>query len=186
MDERLQSVHFDEEEHKYFYKHKELSGITTPIGNKLKIQFPQEMAHVQVALSYGSQVHKEVEEWIKYQVPPTTKKALWILEELNSRHPLCANTYKAELLVSDFIDYASSIDVVVVNHETGDVSIYDTKTGEFKREYCTIQLSMYAYLYELDYGVKVKDAYVFCSKDELTYHILIKPWDRIKRTFYKE
>ena len=62
MDARIKAVTFDEKKHKYFYNGRELHGVTGAIGKMLGKSFPDNDT-VRLATMYGSDVHKEVENY---------------------------------------------------------------------------------------------------------------------------
>ena len=82
--------------------------------------------------------------------------------------------------------FASAIDIVCLQRGTNNVVLIDTKTGEFKREYCSWQLGMYKYMFELERKqFKVIDTLVFCTKDLMVYKIFPKEEQEIKYAFDK-
>ena len=84
-------------------------------------------------------------------------------------------TYLAEVLVTDNQYFASAIDIVCVQRGTNNAVLIDIKTGDFKREYCSWQLGMYKYMFELERkNLKVTDTLVFCTKDQMVYKIFPK------------
>ena len=62
MDERIKAVVFNEKEHTYWYNGRELHGITGAIGKLMGKSFP-DTDIVKMATMYGSDVHKEVENY---------------------------------------------------------------------------------------------------------------------------
>lgn len=165
-DTRINAVIFDEENHRYYYQSgdfmKELRGITGTIGRLTSKSYP-DTAVVKLASVYGKDVHKEVELWIKTGRTPFTESGKWIVSFLKDKK------YKglwAEKLVSDFVATASAVDAVGFNAD-GTADLYDVKTtGNFYRDYCTYQLSVYKYLFEKVYGVKVNALYVLSPRSK--------------------
>lgn len=152
-------VCFHEAEHTYTMGDIELSGVTTMLKTMLfqdkYKDVPEEI--LQRAAAYGSTVHKQIEMAINEGV--ITDSA----ELSNARRLLLdANIapIRGEYLVSDEIAVASSIDIVGVK-ETG-VVLIDTKTtsGGLDKDYLSWQLSVYAYLFELQNPhLKVSELY---------------------------
>jgi hypothetical protein len=171
-------VEFFDEKHEYYYEGKRLSGVTGLIAEKLKIKMPEEFVGERQA--EGVHVHKAVQRWLE-------------TGESGSVHPGVAwvescflgqwEGLSSEVLVSDFERYASSVDVIYV-HDDGVLDLYDIKTGLFKRDYCTWQLSIYKYLIEAHTDRKVGKLEVLCVKDKEIYPIFAKPFDQVERLLY--
>lgn len=152
-------VCFHETEHTYTMGDIELSGVTTMLKTMLfqdkYKDVPEEI--LQRAAAYGSTVHKQIEMAINEGV--ITDSA-----ELNNARRLLLDAniapIRGEYLVSDEQTVASSIDIVGVK-ETG-VVLIDTKTtsGGLDKDYLSWQLSVYAYLFELQNPhLKVSELY---------------------------
>ena len=62
LDTRIKAVIFDEEKHKYWFEGRELHGVTGAIGKLMGKSFP-DTDLVKLATIYGSDVHKEVENY---------------------------------------------------------------------------------------------------------------------------
>lgn len=71
--------------------------------------------------------------------------------------------------MSDFKATASNVDIVL--EWNGRAYLFDIKTGEFDREYCTLQLNAYRLMYEQSYGVEVNGLYVLGVKKKRLYLI---------------
>lgn len=152
-------VCFHEAEHTYTMGAIELSGVTTMLKimlfqDKYK-DVPEEI--LQRAAAYGSTVHKQIEMAINEGV--ITDSA-----ELNNARRLLLDAgitpIRGEYLVSDEKAVASSIDIVGVN--ANGVVLIDTKTtsGGLDKDYLSWQLSVYAYLFELQNPhLKVSELY---------------------------
>lgn len=171
-------VSFDEAKHEYWYKGKQLSGITGLVSKKLGLKMPQEF--VEEHQIEGIHVHKAIQNWITTgksgSVHPMVR---WIIDTL----PLIPPSLFAEVLVSDFERYASSVDVVM-ERDDGTLSIYDIKTGNFKRDYCTWQMSIYKYLIEKHCGRVVSQCLVLAAKDGEEYTIFPKPFEQVEKLLY--
>lgn len=138
-------VVFEELSHKYFLDGKELSGITSLLDRQgLKTDYegiPEKV--LEKAKQYGSLVHQQIEMYDAMGCTTPTTEELEKYQRLKDKHSLkvSANEY----LVSDNDWVASSIDVVLE-----DCSLADIKTtSKLDEEYVSWQLSIYAYLFEL-------------------------------------
>lgn len=184
MDNRIKAVTFDEEKHKYFYQSKELKGVTSAIGKLLNKSFP-DTDIVRLATMYGSDVHKEVENYFNdndftfNDRKLSTEGANWIVKELKyfceTYLPYIEVDYdhiECEVMVSDFVSTASKIDIVVYTKQNK-AYLFDIKTTSvFDRQYCSYQLSVYKKLFEKNYGIKVEGLYVLSTKKKRRFHIL--------------
>lgn len=171
-------VEFFEDKHEYYYKGRKLSGVTGLIAEKLKIKMPEEFVGERQA--EGIHVHKAVQKWIEtgdsgsIHPGPTWVESCF----MGLREGLCS-----EVLVSDFERYASSVDVVYV-HDDRVLDLYDIKTGVFKRDYCTWQLSIYKYFIERTTTAKVGKLEVLCLKDHEIYPIFAMPAEKVEKLLY--
>lgn len=178
MDNRIKAISFDEERHKYFYQSKELKGVTGAIGKLLNKSFP-DTDIVRLATMYGSDVHKEVENYFNdngfsfSDRKLSTEGATWVVKELKDFcETLDYNHIECEVMVSDFVSTASKIDIVVYTKENT-AYLFDIKTTSvFDRQYCSYQLSVYKELFEKNYGIKVEGLYVLSTKKKRRFHIL--------------
>ena len=182
MDSRIKAVTFDEKEHRYFYDGKELHGVTGAIGKMLGKSFP-DTDTVRLATMYGTDVHKEIENyfnkhgyWFNQEAELSTEGARWIVEELER---FCnglildkAVSIECEVMVSDFEGTASKVDIVVRTYE-GNAYLFDIKTtSAFDRPYCSLQLSVYKRLYEACYDRTVNAMFVLGTKSRKTFRII--------------
>lgn len=144
----MSKVVFDEESHIYTLDGKRLSGITAVIKKHL---FPDEYKDVpekvlQAAAERGHAVHDEVSHWVEgfpYSSVSEETKALMQWAGMNG-----VEFRYSEFLVTDGENYASAVDLIDIN---GD--IYDIKTTyTLNKEYVRWQLSIYAYMLELQCG----------------------------------
>lgn len=191
---------FDEENHVYslsddpFVK---LSGITGRIGQRLGKNFPKKSSsnggqipvHIENAALFGSGIHKEVERALMEGVPPEHALAKSIVKELSRRYNLFKDIFLGEVLVSDYKQWATAIDIVVLKgQEEGKLvaDVFDIKTGNFDREYCSWQLGIGAFLLEMDGDIKVDKHYVLSTKDREVYTINPKSIQRIRNLLYGE
>lgn len=186
MDSRIKAVEFDEENHKYWFtdsngKHRELKGVTGAIGKLMGKSFPATDI-VKIATMYGSDVHKEIENYFNNHnyffndSELSTEGAKWIVEELknfcNSLILDRADKIECEVMVSDFEGTASKVDVVV-RTISGNAYLFDIKTtSHFDRAYCSLQLSVYKRLFESCYDTKVNAMFVIGTKAKRFFKIL--------------
>lgn len=194
MDARIKAVTFDEENHKYFYNGKELHGITGAIGNIMGKNFPDTDV-VKIATMYGTDVHKEVENYFNKHdhwfndSQLSTEGAKWVVEELRC---FCdslildrATSVECEVMVSDFEGTASKVDVVVTTVE-GFAYLFDIKTtSKFDRSYCSLQLSVYKKLFEACYGGRetgrVNSMFVLGTKAKRRFRIIEQDDSKVQK-----
>lgn len=190
MDSRIKAVTFDEEAHRYFYNGKELHGVTGAIGKLMGKSFP-DTDIVKLATMYGSDVHKEIENYFNNHghwfndSSLSTEGAEWIVEELkrfcDSLHLDRAESIECEVMVSDFEGTASKVDVVV-RMKSGKVCLFDIKTtSKFDRPYCSLQLSVYKRLYESCYDCEVMGMFVLGTKSKRTFRILQQEDSKVRK-----
>ena len=156
-------VVFYPEDHTYFLKDHELSGITSVLERQL---FPDTYAGVdeeilRQAAEYGTAVHQSCEDFDSSWLNDGTQEVadyISICKEHQLVHEM------SEYLISDNTNYASMIDKVYrVNDNTFDIcdiKTYGAMTVE-KLEKAKWQLSVYAYLFELQNPkAKVRNLFV--------------------------
>ena len=176
MDNRIKAVEFIPDKHEYWYTegnvHRQLHGVTAPIGKLMGKSFPDTVP-VQAAAIYGHDVHSESELWIKEGKEPSSKAGKWIVQYLKEfQIKYNVSHFDAELLVSDFEKTASCIDIVAHLPDRKAI-LFDIKTtSHFDRAYCSLQLSVYKKLYEHNYGENVLDMYVLGTKSKRAFRIL--------------
>lgn len=185
MDNRIKRVIFNEEEHTYTFDGKALHGVTGVIGKMMGKKFPDN-DRVMIATMYGSDVHKEVENYYNHGTPSlSTRASMWVVKAIedfkrgcNMNKPLKT---ECEVMVSDFEGTASKVDIVV-HFDERSVFLFDIKTtAVFDREYCTLQLNVYKQLYEAVYDRKVIGMYVLSTKQERMFRILDDTPSRIAK-----
>ena len=185
MDNRIKAVEFIPDKHEYWYTegnvHKQLHGVTTPIGKLMNKSFPDTVL-VQAATIYGHDVHSESELWIKEGKEPSSEAGKWVvqyLKEFQIKYNVVK--YEAELLVSDFIGTASCIDIVA-HLPDGKAVLFDIKTtSHFDRAYCSLQLSVYKKLYEACYGGNVCGLFVLGTKSKRTFRITEQEASKVQK-----
>lgn len=162
-------VQFDQEQHKYYDKRtgRELKGITSTLIRRL---FPNKYKDVpqfvlQKAADKGSIVHEDIELTETLGTAPSTQEGKNYLQ-LKAENGL--TFLSSEHLVSDMENYASSIDLVF-DVEDNVVDIADIKTTyKFDKESVSWQLSIYAYMLELNNPkVKVRNLYGIWLRGEI-------------------
>ena len=190
MDTRIKAVTFNEEEHNYFYEGKELHGVTGAIGKLTGKSFPDTDV-VKLATMYGTDVHKEVENYFNRHghwfnnSQLSTEGAKWVVEELRC---FCdrlildrATSIECEVMVSDFEGTASKVDIVL-RTLSNKAYLFDIKTtSHFDREYCSLQLSVYKKLFEACYGMEVAGLYVLATKLKRVFKILEKENSKVQK-----
>jgi hypothetical protein len=180
VDNRIKAVVFNEKEHTYFYNGVSLHGVTGAIGKMMGKSFP-EIDTVKLATMYGSDVHKEVENYFNKHDGQfndselSTEGAKWLIEELKRFSAICSldpvKKIECEVMVSDFEGTASKVDVVAW-HESGKVTLFDIKTTtKFDRAYCSLQLSVYKRLFQENYDADVHNLFVLNTKIKRSFHI---------------
>lgn len=141
----ISPVIFNEEQHTYHLGDKRLHGITTMLSRQL---FPDKYTAVpehilKKAAERGSAIHNACQFADVTGFPPATIEAQNYLSLREAFTPI-ANEYTA----SDEDYFASNIDCVW--EKDGEVSLADIKTtASLDDEYLSWQLSVYAYLFEL-------------------------------------
>ena len=146
-------VVFEPEHHTYNLNGKMLSGVTAIV----KWLFPDTYAGIpesvlMKAADYGTLIHSKCElaDSMDIADEPIIKEYQRIIKDAGLQVAM------SEYLVSDEKDIASSIDKVFVDDSLGDI-----KTTSKVHEYnVTVQLSIYAYLYELQTGRKANKLYL--------------------------
>lgn len=189
MDARIKAVTFDEEEHRYFFNGRELHGITGAIGKLMGKSFPQTDT-VKLATLYGSDVHKDVENYFNkgnYWFNDrrlSTNGAQWVVDTLKdfcSYTPEFFTRLESEVMVSDFEGTASKIDIVLTT-QRNTAYLFDIKTtSHFDRAYCSLQLSVYRKLFEAVYGIKVEGLYVLATKLRRSFRIIDTGDEKVNR-----
>jgi hypothetical protein len=186
MDTRVKSIEFIEDKHEYWFtdeqgRHRRLYGVTGAIGKLLGKSFP-DTDTVKLATMYGSDVHKEIENYFNLHghffndSTLSTDGARWIIQELKK---FCnglildrADRIECEVMVSDFEGTASKVDIVITTVE-GNAYLFDIKTtSHFDRTYCSLQLSVYKRLYEACYDRNVNAMFVLGTKMKRSFRIL--------------
>lgn len=140
-------VIFDEAAHTYTLEGARLSGVTAIV----KWMFPDTYKDIpqsvlEKAAEHGSLVHKKCEQYDNCGFGDDLQE---VREYVRLKAENGLTTLENEYLVDDGKDIASSIDVVFDKDESGMYSLADIKTtSKIHKDNVTLQLSIYAYLFE--------------------------------------
>jgi hypothetical protein len=185
-------VSFDEDKHEYWYKGKQLSGVTGLIARKLGLKYST--SFVDEHREEGLHIHKAVQRWIETGDADSVHPGVqWVTGIFRNKYPE-GNLY-SEVLITDFHQYASSVDIIL---DTGDgIVLFDIKKGVFKRDYVTLQLSVYKYFIDglfflasngtikgVDILPNVIGCVCICLKDKEFYPIFPKSEKDISNMLY--
>jgi hypothetical protein len=187
MNMRRDGIKFDKEAHKYYYNGNELSGITKIVGKRLGKVFPPclaEVPRVSEAAEFGTAIHNDIERFIKHGKKPRHPTTAWVIEQLRLNFHPSEYLWASEMLVSDYDIVATAIDFVAMKE--GQAFLFDFKTGNFDREYCSWQLAIGAYLLEQDGDIKVhRTGYIVATKEKYIYEVSLKSEERVKTLLYE-
>ena len=162
---KIDEVIFFPETHEYFFRGKRLSGVTSLISPHRRNGSSIVPHQLQKAAERGSSIHKEVEEALKKRVLPKGKEALFCVNTLLKKYGK-DTFFASELLVSDFENIASSVDIVAYKSPSV-VDIFDIKTGKVDTDYCSAQLGFYVYLLSLSRSLEVDKCFVLATRSSL-------------------
>lgn len=142
-------VRFDQEQHRYFLGVAELSGIT---GFLKKHVFPDKYKDIPQwildrAASNGTLIHESIELLDGGFPPAEMSDELKSYQRIKKENNLV--TVANEYIVTDKEHFASGIDLVLTNDKE-EIILADIKTTSvLDKEYVSWQLSIYAYLFEM-------------------------------------
>lgn len=160
VDLKESSVIFNETEHTYTLNDKKLGGVTAIV----KWLFPDTYTDIPEAVlmkaaAHGSLIHSKCE---LYDTCGLGDDLPEVQEYIRLKNENSLTTEANEYLVDDGKDIASSIDVVFSKGEDGCYPLADIKTtSKIHVDNVTLQLSIYAYLFELcNKGKKAGKLYV--------------------------
>ena len=171
---------FDEEKHEYWYKGKQLSGITGLISKKLGLKYSN--AFVSEHAEEGIHIHKAVQKWVETGNSESVHPGVqWVIEQLRYH-----DQFYSEVLISDLKQYASAVDLIYdfAEQTSGNLHIFDIKKGKFNREYVTWQLSIYKYFIEKAAKYSVTKCACICIKDKEIYPIFPKSSGEVEKLLY--
>ena len=174
-------VIFNEEQHTYTLGEKQLSGITSIV----KWFFPETYKNVpedvlKEAAKHGSMVHKKCEQFDICGFGDDLKE---VQDYARLKKENNLTTLANEYLVDDGKNFASSIDVVF-NDGSNIFDLADIKTtSQIHVNNVTLQLSIYAYLFEkCNRGKKVGNLYVIWLPKEQYGDAALMQLERISST----
>lgn len=154
-------VDFEPQEHIYSINGKKLRGVTSILSEYL---FPDKYANIPThilnnAKERGSAIHKEVEMWVNgFPFADNSAETTAFITNCETNN---IRFIESEFLISDNETVASSIDII-----DSDLNLYDIKTtSKFDEEYLSWQLSIYAYLFELQTKQKAKKLFGVWLRD---------------------
>ena len=142
-------IRFDKEQHRYFLGVAELSGIT---GFLKKHVFPNKYQDIPQwildrAASNGTLIHESIELLDGGFPPAEMSDELKSYQRIKKENNL--TTVANEYIVTDKEHFASGIDLVLTNDKE-EIILADIKTTSvLDKEYVSWQLSIYAYLFEM-------------------------------------
>lgn len=173
-------VVFRSEDHTYWLGEKQLKGIT---GTLIKRAFPDKYKDVNPAvLANAARRGTELHEAIAFQdrFGGETDNGR-VLNYLRLKEERGLETVENEYLVTDYEQYASSIDIVMTNCR-GEVCLVDTKTTYvLDKKSVALQLSIYRRFFEKQNpGLKVAHIYALWlpNKDESICQLIeLSPYD---------
>lgn len=173
------SVIFNETEHTYTLNGKKLGGVTAIV----KWLFPDTYTDIpetvlMKAAAHGSLIHSKCE---LYDTCGLGDDLLEVQEYIKLKAENSLTTEANEYLVDDGKDIASSIDVVFSKGEDGCYPLADIKTtSKIHVDNVTLQLSIYAYLFELcNKGKKAGKLYVIWLPKEKYGKAELMPLKRV-------
>ena len=174
-------VSFDEARHEYRYRGRQLSGITGLISKKLGLKMPEEF--VEEHRMEGVHVHKAVQKWIENGNSESVHSGVRWLTETFAHNLQNGSAAHSEVLVTDFNQYASAVDIVQEMPD-GALLIYDIKKGRFRRDYVTWQLSVYRYFIQKYAERSVGGCVCICLRDREYYDVFPKSHEQVEKLLY--
>ena len=167
--------------------------ISTHLANNVPKYFGETpesiMQQWQVAREYGTEVHLEIENWIKEGIEPKDLKSIaakkWIDAYISKPN---IDTFSEVIVYSKELAIAGTIDVLMMNKKSGEYVLIDWKTSK-KIEtsafggkvgikpatntipdcnfyHYSLQLSLYRYLLEEYYGLSIKSQFIAHLKED--------------------
>ncbi len=141
------------------------------------------------AAEYGTKVHNEIEDWIRYGNEPLEEKAIRGKEWLNNyKSKSSMDVFPEIILYSKELGIAGTIDVLAKDNKSEEYVLIDWKTSKkittvsYKYKtgnheatknvmdcnfyHYSLQLSLYRFLLEEYYGLKVRNQVIAHLKDE--------------------
>ena len=141
------------------------------------------------ARQHGTEVHNQIDEWIKNRTYVSEAKASRAVDWLNNyKNQLNIDILSEVTLYSSELSIAGTVDILINNKKTGyydiidwktskriDTSAYGKRTGistvtrdvpDCNYYHYSLQLSLYRYLMEKCYGFKINNQYIVQLKDD--------------------
>lgn len=142
-------IDFNSEEHRYFLNGKELRGITDIIKRQI---FPNLYADIPPfilnrAAERGTMIHESIELLDSGFEPKEAARELESYKKI--KHDNGLKTLENEYIVTDGENFASAIDLVLTNGGKNIILADIKTTSVLNKEYVRWQLSIYAYLFEM-------------------------------------
>lgn len=142
-------VVFDPTEHRYFLDGKELKGITPLLHRHVFPNLYKDIPNyiLNKAAEHGTMVHEQIELYDGGFEPIECSEELLSYKKIKKENNLI--TVGNEYIVTDLEHFASAIDLVFEDNN-GNIILSDIKTTSvLNLDYVQFQLSIYAYLFEL-------------------------------------
>lgn len=160
-------VLFNHEEHRYFLNGKGLHGITSILKKQLFKDKYKDIPQfvLDKAAERGTMIHESIELYDAGFEPTVSSPELNNYKLIKEVHELI--TIANEYIVTDGIYFASGIDLVLGDKEDNIILADIKTTSVLDKEYTQWQLSIYAYLFELQNPeLKVSQIYALWLRDE--------------------
>ncbi|WP_455095871.1 PD-(D/E)XK nuclease family protein [Prevotella koreensis] len=160
-------VLFNHEEHRYFLNGKELHGITSILKKQLFKDKYKDIPQfvLDKAAERGTMIHENIELYDAGFEPAVSSPELNNYKLIKNAHELI--TIANEYIVTDGSNFASGIDLVLGDKEDNIILADIKTTSVLDKEYTQWQLSIYAYLFELQNPkLKVSQIYALWLRDE--------------------
>lgn len=165
----------------YFFKKFDTIGIAnklTATHPKYMDMTPQELvAQWDIIANEGTEIHKEIELFIKSKVNPSSNKGKNAVKWLNSLNLDKYEIYSEAIIYSKEIEIAGTVDLLIYDKETKTLDICDWKTSrqiettsfgskkgttaatshllDCNFNHYSLQLSLYAYILENSYNFQI-------------------------------
>jgi hypothetical protein len=182
---KFSGLFLDKALHAYVYNGKPLSGVTGAISRHLGKKFDSEF--VEESRGQGSHIHEAIEAYLRtgkeVSVHPAAR---WVIEQLRGLQAQGHMLY-SEVLITDKKRYASAIDILDITPE-GNIYLFDTKAGNFIRDYVSWQLGVYKFLLSKMTATSMPISRCFClsTKDKDIYPIIPRIPEDVKKLLYRE
>ena len=178
------AVLFNHEEHRYFLNGKELHGITSILKKQLFKDKYKDIPQfvLDKAAERGTMIHESIELYDAGFEPAVSSPELNNYKLIKNAHELI--TIANEYIVTDGSNFASGIDLVLGDKEDNIILADIKTTSVLDKEYTQWQLSIYAYLFELQNPeLKVSQIYAIWLRDEKCEFVEL---DRVTPAVVKE